>query len=119
MNVNDDILDNDIFDDDELIDYVSLNKHLKEDTERKKKLISNEFEELGNRYLREIELKNEKKKLKIVKLIPYILKHRGDIYDKDELMSYSFEDVQDIYNEIKIEKKPAIIKFLHFIFNIE
>ena len=107
------------FDDDELIDYVSLSKHLKKDTDRKKKQISEEFEEMGARYLQEIERKNKNKELKQIKLIPYILKHRGEIYDNDELMSYSFEDVQDIYDEIKIEKKPAIIKFLHFVFNIE
>lgn len=105
--------------DDDLASYVSLNKHLKEDTDRKKKLISNEFEEMGGRYLQEIERKTKHRKLKTVKLIPYILKHRGNIHNEKELMSYSFEDVQDIYNEIKIEKRPAIIKFLHFVFNIE
>lgn len=107
------------FDDDELINYVSLSKHLKEETDRKKNQISEEFEEMGARYLQEIERKNKNKELKQIKLIPYILKHRGEIYNNDELMSYSFEDVQDIYDEIKIEKKPAIIKFLHFVFNIE
>lgn len=112
--------DNDILQlDDELIEYVSLSKHLKEDTNRKKKQISEEFEEMGDRYLQEIERKNKNKELKQVKLIPYILKHRGDIHDRDELMSYSFEDVQNIYNELKAEKKPAIIKFFHFLFNIE
>lgn len=106
-------------DNDDLIEYVSLSKHLKEDTDRKKKLTQQEFEEMGDRYLQEIERKNKNKELKQVKLIPYILKHRSDIYEKNELMSYSFEDVQDIYDEIKKEKKPAIIKFFHFIFNIE
>ena len=107
------------FDDDELIDYVSLSKHLKEDTNRKKKQISEEFEEMGARYLQEIERKNKNKELKQIKLIPYILKHRGEIHNENELLSYSFEDVQDIYDEIKIEKRPTIIKFLHFVFNIE
>jgi len=74
---------------------------------------------MGSRYVQEIERKNKNKALSQVKLIPYILKHRGDIYDKDELMSYSFEDVQDIYSEIKKEKKPGILKIFHFIFNIE
>jgi hypothetical protein len=105
--------------DDDLIDYVSLKKHLKEETNRKKQQLSSEFEEMGGRYLQEIERKNKNRELKQVKLIPYILKHRGDIHDRNELMSYSFEDVQNIYNEIKTEKKPAIIKFFHFIFNIE
>lgn len=105
--------------DDELVDYVSLSKHLKEDTDRKKKQLSAEFEEMGGRYLKEIERKNKDKELKQIKLIPYILKHRGDIHDQDELMSYSFEDVQDIYNEVKKEKKSVIVKFFHFMFNVE
>jgi len=105
--------------DDELVDYVSLTKHLKEDTDRKKKQLSQEFEQMGGRYLQEIERKHSDKELKQAKLIPYILKHRSNIYDEDELMSYSFEDVQDIYDELKKEKKPAILKFFHFIFNIE
>lgn len=105
--------------DDELIDYVSLSKHLKEDTDRKKKQVSEEFEEMGNRYLEEIERKKKNKELKQMKLIPYILKHRGEIYDEQELISYSFEDVQEIYDEIKKEKKSIIAKFFHFIFNIE
>lgn len=119
MNVDDNILDSDTFDEDELIDYISLNKHLKEDTDRKKNLLSNEFEEMGGRYLLEIERKKKNKELKLIKLIPYILKYRGNIHDENELMSYSFEDVQDIYNEIKVERKPLIVKLFHFIFNIE
>jgi len=105
--------------DDELIDYLSLSKHLKEDTERKKKQTVLEFEEMGARYLNEIDKKKKYKKLKQVKLIPYILKHQPDKYDEEELMSYSFEDIQDIYNEVRKEKKPAIVKFFHFLFNIE
>lgn len=105
--------------DDELVDYVSLTKHLKEDTDRKKQQLSSEFEEMGDKYLQEIERKKRNKELMQVKLIPYILKHRGGIHDKEELMSYSFEDVQDIYDEVKKEKKSVILKFFHFVFNIE
>ena len=105
--------------DDELVDYVSLSKHLKDDTDRKKKQLSTEFDAMGSQYLQEIERKNKNKELIQLKLIPYILRHRGSIHDKDELMSYSFEDVQDIYDEIKKEKKPGLLKFFHFIFNIE
>jgi hypothetical protein len=105
--------------DDELIDYVSLSKHLKEDTDRKKKRALDEFEAMGERYLEEIEKKKKNKELKQVKLIPFILRHRSDIYSKKELISYCFEDVQNIYDEIKKEKKPFFRKFFHFIFNIE
>ena len=38
---------------------------------------------------------------------------------KKELISYSFEDVQNIYDEIKTGRKSLFTKFFHFIFNIE
>jgi len=117
MDIDDNILSIDAADDD--VSYLSLSKHLEEDTERKKKKIASEFEDMGDRYLFEIERKKKSEHFKIKKLIPYIIKHRGDIYNNIELLSYSFKDVEDIYNEIKIEKKPIIIKFFHFIFNIE
>lgn len=105
--------------DDDLIDYISLNKHLKEDADRKKQQLSLEFEERGDKYLQEIERKQKNKELKQLTLIPYILKHRSDIYNEEELISYSFEDVQDIYDEVRKENKPFIIKIFHFLFNIE
>lgn len=104
---------------DELKDYLSVSKYLKEDSERKKNLLANEIQEFGEVYVDEIERKKKKKKLIQKKLIPYILKYRGDVYNEKDLLSYSFNDVQEIYNEIKTEKKPAIIKFIHFIFNME
>lgn len=105
--------------DDDDISYLSLTKHLEDDSLRKKNKTASEFEELGGKYLEEIEKKKKKKRLKIKKLIPYILRHHKDIYDKEELLTYSFEDIQDIYNETKIEKKPTLIKFIQFIFNVE
>jgi hypothetical protein len=104
---------------DDGISIISLAKHLEEDSERKKNKTVSEFEEMGSKYLKEINVKKSKKNLKQRKLIPYILKHRGDIYDEKDLMSYSFEDIQDIYNELKIEKKPFLVKMFHFLFNIE
>lgn len=109
-------------DKDDGMSVLSLAKHLEEDSERKKNKTVSEFEEMGSRYLKEIDRKKKTKGSKKAKLIPYILKHRGDSYDKEELMSYSFDDVQDIYDEIKAykkENKPFIIKFFHFLFNLE
>lgn len=105
--------------DDELIDYISLTKHLKEDTDRKKKQTFEEFEKMGEQYLEEIERKKMKKELKQLELVPYILKHCDNRYNEKELLLYSFEDIQNIYNEIKNERKSLITKFFHFIFNID
>ena len=98
---------------------LAYNKYLEDDVERKKNKTANEFEEMGSQFLSEMERKKKKKDLKSQKLIPYILKHCGDVYTKEELKSYSYEDVQDIYEEVKKEKKSPILKLFHFVFNIE
>jgi len=103
---------------DDGVSAISLAKHLEEDAERKKKAVANEFELLGDEFLKEIDKKKKRKGSKKAQLIPYILKHRSDDYDEEELMSYSYEDVLEIYNEVK-EKKSFFIKIIHFLFNIE
>jgi hypothetical protein len=104
--------------DDDNDNYEAFSQYLNEDTKRKQARIAKEFDQLGNQLLKEIEKKNKHKKVLASKLIPYILKNCKGKYDSEELNSYSFEDVQNIYNEIKIQKRPAIIKFFHFIFNL-
>ena len=77
---------------------------------------------MGKQYLKEIDKKKKQKELKKNKLIPYIiLKSKGkyDTDDLEELNSYSFEDVQDIYNQVKAENRSGISKFFYFLFNIE
>jgi hypothetical protein len=106
-------------DEDDNVSVLSLAKHLEEDAERKKNKVALEFQEMGDNYLKEIDRKKKTESLKQRKLIPYILKHRGDYYDESELMSYSFKDIQDIYDEIKKKNKSAITKFFNFLFNIE
>ena len=105
-------------DEDDGMSVLSLHKHLEEDTDIKKNKTASEFEEMGGGYLKEIEKKKKRKNVKQSKLIPYILRRAGDDYDKEELISYSYEDVLDIYNELK-SKKTFIVKFFHFLFNIE
>jgi len=98
---------------------LTYSKYLENDAERSKKKIASEFEELGGQFLKEIEKKKKKKKLTQVKLIPYILKHAGDVYEEDELQSYTLEDVQDIYNEVRKQRRPVIVKFIYFLFGFE
>ncbi len=104
--------------DDDNDNYEAFSEYLNEDTNRKKNHTALEIEQSGDLLLKEVERKNKNKKLKASKLIPYILKNCDGKYDEDELNSYSFEDIQDIYNETKIRKRPAIVKFFHFIFNL-
>ena len=106
-------------DEDDGVSVISLAKHLDEDAERKKKVAANEFEAMGGQFLKEIDKKKKRKGSKKSQLIPYILKHRSDDYDEEELLSYSYEDVLEIHDELKKEKKSFFIKMFHFLFNIE
>lgn len=106
------------FDDDDK-DYIGFNKYLEEDTNRKKNKALFEIEEMGDLYLKEIDRKKKEKQQKQIKLISYIIKHDKKNYCEEELLSYDFEDVMQIYKEIKEKKKPVIVKFLHFLLNIE
>jgi len=108
-----------IIDPDDNIDLESLSKHLEEDTNRKKSKTASEIEERGELLLKEINRKNRNKELMKNKLIPYIMNNAKGKYELDELNSYSFEDVQDIYNQLKKENRSTLTKFFHFVFNIE
>ena len=97
---------------------MALMTHLEEDTKRKQHIMKSEIEEMGERYLKEIDKKKKRQTQKSTKLFPYIIKHSDGKYDKEELLSYSPDDVKDIYNEIKARRRPEIIKFIRFIFNL-
>lgn len=103
------------FDDDNK-DYLALNQLLEDDTIRKKNRMVLDIEENGENYLKEIDRKKKRKHQKKFKYIPYILKN--SLYDEEELLSYSFEDVVDIYNDIKHRKRPWIIKFFDSLFGM-
>jgi len=116
MTVDKNILSIDSDDDND--NYQAFSEYLEDHAKRQKNKTAHEIEQMGNLFLSEIERKNKIKKLKSEKLIPYILKHCDDRYGEEQLKSYSFEDIQQIYDEIKAERKPMIVKFFHFIFNL-
>lgn len=117
MEINDRILS--IDSDDDNNDYESFNKYLEDDTNRKKNKTVLEIENMGDRYLKEIELKNAQKEIRKQKQIKYILKHSKLTYPSNVLISYSFEDVQQIYDELKSKNKSFFTKIFHFIFNVD
>jgi hypothetical protein len=102
--------------DDEDVDLKSFSKYLQDDTLRQKNKIASEFTELGEDLLSEIEEKNRKKESQKIKFVKYIFKY-SDNYTLRQLNSYSFEDVQDIYNEIK-NNRNTLRKIFRFIFNL-
>lgn len=104
--------------DDDNKDYMAFSEHLENHTKRRKNHILHDIEENGERYLNEIERKKSRKDLKKTKYISYILNHCDGRHDEDELLSYSFEDVFEIYEEIREDRKPFIVKFFRFVFNL-
>jgi hypothetical protein len=104
--------------DDDNENYEAFSEYLEEDTKRKKNRTASEIEQSGDLFLMEIERKNKNRKLRLVKPIQYILKNCDGKYSEYELNTYSFEDVMDIYNEIKAKKRPFIIKFFRFLFGL-
>lgn len=103
--------------DDDDKDYEAFSEFLEDDTKRKKNQTVIEINEIAESLLKEIDRKNKNKTIKSNKLISYILKHCNGKYEEEVLKSYSFEDVRDIYNEIKTQRRSTISKFFHFIFN--
>ena len=104
-------------DDDDGVDIKSFTKFIFENTDRSKNSVARQFDEIGQDLLYEIEVKRTRKELKKQKLIKYILKHnRGIIYNDRILKSYTYEDVKQIYDELK--GKNVFRRVFHFIFNL-
>lgn len=104
--------------DDDGNNYEAFSEYLDHNTQRKKSKTAKEIQELGDELIDEIERKKRNKEQKSRNLIPYILKKCDGKYSEKELISYSYNDVKDIYDEIKFENRPIIVKFFHFIFNL-
>jgi hypothetical protein len=104
--------------DDDNENYEIFSQFLDEETKRNKNRTAIEIDEFGKQYLNEIEKRRLKKEIQKGKYIHYIYKHTKSIYPAGVLESYSFEDVKDIYNEVKIQKRPAIVKFFYFLFDL-
>lgn len=115
MSVDKKILSVDADDDD--VDYKSFVKYIGEDTDRTKNVIAKDFNLFGDDLLAEIDAKNIQRNIKKQKQIDYILKHGENTYSQHALNSYSFEDVRNIYDELR-EKRSVIKKIIHFIFNL-
>jgi hypothetical protein len=101
--------------DDEGVDIKSFTIFMEDNTKRNKNKSANDFMEIGEDLLAEVEAKKTRKEKEKKKYIRYILRH-SKIHIKSQLTSYSLEDVKDIYDEIR-SKRP-LRKAVHFIFNL-
>jgi len=115
MEFDDKILSIDADDNDK--DYQELQEFFEKNTVRNKNKIADEFNEIGENLLIEIEEKNRIKNLEKLKLTKFILKKTKNKYSSRLLLSYSYEDVKNVYIEIK--NRPNFVQnFLKFVFNL-
>lgn len=101
--------------DDDNKDYDSFVEHLKEDVDRRKSRLQSDIEENGEIYLLEIEQKKIRNEPIKKEYIQYILKKTKNKYSEKLLNAYSFEDVKDIYDELK-SKKSIMRKIFKFFY---
>ena len=101
--------------DDEGVDIKSFTIFMEDDTKRNKNKAANDFMEIGEDLLTEVEAKKLRQEIEKKKYVKYILRHSKK-YIKTQLNSYSLEDVKDIYDETR-SKRP-LRKAIHFIFNL-
>jgi len=111
------ILSIDSDDDEDGVDIKSFTKFVEDDTKRNKNVLANQFTELGEDLLAEIEAKKLKQEIQKNTHILYILKHDNRVYSEKTLKSYSYEDVLNIYNELKT-RGTFLQKAFRFIFNL-
>jgi hypothetical protein len=105
-------------DDDDGVDIRSFTKFVEEDTKRNKNKFAKDFMEIGEDLLAEVEIKKARKEIQKHKYIIYILKHDDNTtYSEKTLKSYSFEDVLNIYNELKT-RGTFLQRVFRFIFNL-
>lgn len=100
--------------DDNNENYNEFLKYLDDDVSRRKNKIQSEIEEMGELYLLEIEQKKIRNQPIKNEYIKYILKKTKNKYSEKLLNSYSFEDVKNIYDELKTNKSFLVKLFKLF-----
>ena len=98
-------------DDDDGVDIKSFTIFSEENTKRNKNVVANQIIEIGEDLLAEVEEKNRRKEREKKKYVRYILRH-SKTHIKSQLISYSLEDVKDIYEFINKSKGYVVAMML-------
>jgi len=96
-------------------DYEGFDEFLKENTERQKEKTAQEFADMGDYLLKEIDHKKSIKNVAKRKLIKYIMR-KTNKYMEEYLWDLEYNDVNDIFDEVKLENKSFLKKVMEFFF---
>lgn len=97
-------------------DYNDFYNYLKNDTNRKKNKQAQDIIEMGNYLISEIEHKKNMKNIEKEPLIKYITS-KTNKYSWEYLKELDFNNVNDIYHEIKYQNKSFMRKLIDFLFS--
>jgi len=100
--------------DDNEVTYDEFSNFLEKHTKREKHKLATDFVEMGENYLAEIEHKKNIKQKEKKPLIKYIIK-KTNKYSEKYLSELDYNDVFDIYKEVKYENRSFLKKFAEFL----
>lgn len=101
--------------DDDQESYDEFDKFLIEHTERQKNKAASEIFEMGEQFLSEIDHKKKIKEEEKRPLVKYIIK-KSNKYSERYLLDLDFNDVKDIYDELKYENRSLLKRVMEFLF---
>lgn len=100
--------------DDDCKNYDEFTQFLEDHTERQKNVAASEILEMGEDFLNEIEHKKNVKEEEKKPLIKYILK-KSNKFSEKYLLDLDYNDVHDIYKEMKYQNRSIFKKFIEFL----
>ena len=101
--------------DDDQKGYDDFNQFLNKHTERQKRKTASEIIEMGEQFLSEIDHKKKIKEEEKRPLVKYIIK-KSNKYSERYLLDLDFNDVKDIYDELKYENRSLLKRVMEFLF---
>ena len=104
------------FEDDDKVGYAPFNQFLENHTNRIRNTEADAITAMGESLLMEIDHKNSVKDVTKNEQIDYIV-NKTSKYSREYLLELDYNDVIDIFNEVKAENKSFFTKLLEF-FNL-
>jgi hypothetical protein len=99
--------------DDDEYNYNEFSQFLEEHTKRQKNKTASEIINMGEDFLSEIDHKKQIKQQEKKPYINYIIK-KTNKYSEKYLLELDYNDVLDIYEEIKYQNRSIFRKFIEF-----
>jgi len=91
-------------------DYLGFVKMLDETSTHVKSKTKKEISNMGDLFVEEMEKRRKIEEKKKEIMIDYIVENSSQIILKDELLTYTYKDVFEIYSNLKRKNRPLLQK---------